>query len=70
VSTFHPVIPMRAAVVASVGAALALSALASLSAAPPRANVAQMRPVRAPIAASVYPRDYLAILSRVDSVNR
>jgi len=68
---FHPVLPMRSAAVASVGAALALFALASLSPAPPRANVAQMPPVRAPIAASVaYSRDYLAVLARADSVNR
>jgi hypothetical protein len=71
VLTFHPVLPMRAAVVASVGAALALFALASLSPAPPRASVAQMPPVRAPIAASVaYSRDSLAVLSRADSLNR
>jgi hypothetical protein len=71
VLTFHPVLPMRAAVMASVGAALALFALASLSPAPPRASVAQMPPVRAPIAASVaYPRDSLAVLSRADSLNR
>ena len=56
---------------ASVGAALALFALASLSPAPPRASVAQMPPVRAPIAASVaYSRDSLAVLSRADSLNR
>jgi hypothetical protein len=56
---------------ASVGAVLALFALASLSPAPPRASVAQMLPVRAPIAASVaYPRDSLAVLSRADSLNR
>ena len=71
VLTFHPVLPIRAAVVASVGAALALFAMASLSPAPPRASVAQMPPVRAPLAASVaYSRDYLAVLSRADSVNR
>jgi hypothetical protein len=71
VLTFHPVLQMRAAVMASVGAALALFALASLSSAPPRASVAQMPPVRAPIAASVaYPRDSLAVLSRADSLNR
>jgi hypothetical protein len=71
VLTFHPVLPMRAAVMASVGAALALLALASLSPAAPRASVAQMPPVRAPIAASVaYPRDSLAVLSRAESLNR
>ena len=71
VLTFHPVLPIRAAVVASVGAALALFALASLSPAPPRASVAQMPPVRASIAASVaYSRDSLAVLSRADSLNR
>jgi hypothetical protein len=71
VLTFYPVLPIRAAVVASVGAALALFALASLSPAPPRASVAQMPPVRAPIAASVaYPRDSLAVLSRADSLSR
>jgi hypothetical protein len=71
VLTFHSVLPMRAAVVVSVGAALALFALASLSPAPPRASVAQMPPVRAPIAASVaYPRDSLVVLSRADSLNR
>jgi hypothetical protein len=67
VLTYHPVLPMRAAVIASVGAALALFALTSLSPAPPRASVAQPLPVRAPIAASVaYPRDSLAVLSRAD----
>ena len=67
VLTFHPVLPMRAAVMASIGAALALFALTSLSPAPPRASVAQMPPVRAPIAASVaYPRDSLAVLSSAD----
>ena len=71
VLTFHSVFPMRAAVVVSVGAALALFALASLSPAPPRASVAQMPPVRAPIAASVaYPRDSLVVLSSADSLNR
>jgi hypothetical protein len=71
VLTFYPVLPIRAAVVASVGAALALFALASLTPAPPRASVAQMPPVRAPIAASVaYPRDSLAVLSRADSLDR
>jgi hypothetical protein len=71
VSTFHPALPMRAAVVASVGAALALFALASLLPAPPRASVAQMSPVRAPIAAPVaYSRDSLAVLSHADSLNR
>ncbi len=68
VLTFHPVLPMRAAVVASVGAALALFALASLLPAPPRASVVHMPPVRAPTAASVaYSRDSLAVLSRADS---
>ena len=71
VLTFHSVLPMRAAVVVSVGAALALFALASLSPAPPRASVAQMPPVRAPIAASVaYPRASLVVLSSADSLNR
>jgi len=71
VLTFHPVLPMRAAVVASVGAALALFALASLSPAPPHASVAQMPPVRAPIAVPVaHSRDSLAVLSRADSLNR
>ena len=69
--TSYPVLPIRAAVVASVGAALALFALASLSPAPPRASVAQMPPVRAPIAASVaYPRDSFAVLSSADSLGR
>ena len=71
VLTFHPVLPMRAVVVASVGAALALFALASLLPSPPRASVAQMPPVRAPIAGPIaYSRDSLAILSRADSLNR
>jgi hypothetical protein len=71
VLTFYPVLPMRAAVVASVGAALALFAPASLSPAPPRASVAQMPPVRAPLAASAaYPRDSLAVVSRADSLDR
>jgi hypothetical protein len=71
VLTFHPVLPMRAEVVASVGAALALFAMASLLPSPPRASVAQMPPVRAPIAAPIaYSRDSLAVLSRADSLNR
>jgi hypothetical protein len=71
VLTFHPVLPMRAAVVASVGAALALFALASLLPAPPSASVAHMPPARAPIAAPIaYSRDSLAVLSRADSLNR
>jgi hypothetical protein len=50
---------------------IALAALASLLPAPPRASVAQMPPVRAPIAAPVaYSRDSLAVLWRADSLNR
>jgi hypothetical protein len=57
------VLSSRAALVAGIGAALALSALASLSPEPPRANAAQMP--RAPIAASLaYSHDPLVILAR------
>jgi hypothetical protein len=71
VLTFHSVLPMRTAVVASVGAALALFALANLLAAPPRASVVQMPPVRAPISAPVASsRDSLAVLSRAVSLDR
>jgi hypothetical protein len=57
------VLSSRAALVAGIGAALALSALASLSPELPRANAAQMP--RDPIAASLaYSHDPLVILAR------
>jgi hypothetical protein len=73
VLTLHRVLPMRAALVAGVAAALALFALASLSptAGRPRASVAEAPSFRAPIAAPVaYSHDPLAVVSRADSVNR
>jgi hypothetical protein len=61
VLTFHRVLPMRAALVASAAAALGLLALANLSAtAPPIARLDKARSVRAPIAAPVL-RDPLAL---------
>ena len=57
------VVSSRAAVVAGIGVALALSALASISPEPPRANAAQTP--RDPIAASLaYSHDPLVILAR------
>jgi hypothetical protein len=63
VLTFHPVLPMRAALVAGVAAALALLALASLSPTTerPRASVAEAPSFRVPIAAVAYSRDPLAL---------
>jgi len=72
VLTFHPVLPMRAALVAGVAAALAVLALANLSptAQRSRATVAEATPFRAPIVAPVaYSRDPLA-LARADTVSR
>jgi hypothetical protein len=64
--TFHPVLPMRAAIVAAAATALGILALANLTSVPPRAGVAQPQ-LRAPIAASVaYSRDSLAVLARAD----
>jgi hypothetical protein len=71
VLTLHPVLPMRAAIVAAAAAALGILALANLTSAPSRAGVAQEPQLRAPIAASVaYPRDSFAVLSRADSLTR
>ena len=70
--TFHPVLPMRAALVAAAAAALGLLALASLppAAERPRGGVAEATSSRAPIAVPVaYSRDPLA-LARADSVSR
>jgi len=72
VSTFHPVLPMRAAFVAAAAAMLGLLALASLSptAERPRASVAEATAFRVPIAAPVaYSRDP-RVLARADSVSR
>ena len=56
--TFHPVLPMRAAMVAAVATALGILALANLTSVPPRAVLAQERQIRAPTAASIgYSRD-------------
>jgi hypothetical protein len=64
VLTFHPVLPMRDAIVAAVATALGILAMANLTSVPPRAGVAQEPQLRAPIAASVaYSRDSLAVLS-------
>jgi hypothetical protein len=66
--TFHPVLPMRAAVVAAAAAALALLALASLS--PTAAGLrtlAEAPSFSAPIAARVaYSAAPSVILSRAD----
>jgi hypothetical protein len=60
VLTHHPVLPMRAVLVAATAAALALLALANLStSAPPVASADKALSVRAPLAASVG-RDPLA----------
>jgi hypothetical protein len=68
---FQPsVLSSRAALVAGIGAALALSALSSLSPEPPRANVAQMPRVRAAIAASVAYSHDPVVISRADSFIR
>ena len=71
VLTFQPsLLSSRAALVAGIGAALALSALASLSPAPPRASMAEMPPFHAPKAASIaYSYDPL-LISRADSFIR
>jgi hypothetical protein len=61
VFAFYRVLPMRAALVAGVGAALGLLALVKLStSAPPIARVDKALSVRAPIAATV-PRNPLAL---------
>jgi hypothetical protein len=71
VLTFHPVLPMRAAIVAAAATALGVLALANLTSVQPRAGVAPQRQLRAPIAASVAcSRDSLAVLSRADSLER
>jgi hypothetical protein len=70
-TTFHSsILPMRAALVAGVGAALALTALASLPSAPPRASVAQDPQFRAPIAARVAYLLEPLVISRADSLDR
>jgi hypothetical protein len=71
VLTLHPVLPMRAAIVAAAATALGIWALANLTSVPPRADVSQEPQLRAPVAASVaYSRDSLAVLSRADSSDR
>jgi len=61
VLTFHPVLPLRAALVAGAAAALALLALANLStSAPPIARVDKALSVRTHITAPVW-RDPLAL---------
>ena len=62
--TLHPMLPMRAAIVAAAATALGILALANLTSVPPHAGVAQEPQLRAPTAASVaYSRDSLAVLS-------
>jgi len=56
--------------VVGIGAAIALSALASLSPAPPHASTAQTPPVRAPIAAPVAYSHEPFVISRADSFIR
>jgi hypothetical protein len=61
--TFHPVLPMRAALVAGAAAALALVALANLSTSPPPgASADKAVLVRAPM--SPVARDPLALARR------
>jgi hypothetical protein len=69
VLTFYPVLPMRAALVAGVAAALAILALASLQPTAERPRVAEATSFRVPMAALAYSRDPLA-LARADSVSR
>jgi hypothetical protein len=62
--TFHPVLPMRAALVAGAAAALALVALANLpTSPPPSASADKAVLVRAPIMSPVA-RDPLALARR------
>jgi hypothetical protein len=67
VLTFQPVLPMRAALLAGVAAALVILALANLSptAERLRAGVAEAPSFRVPTAAVVYSRDSLALANRV-----
>ena len=70
VLTFHPALPMRAALVAGVAAALAILALAGLQPTAERPRVAKATSFRVPMAAPVaYSRDPLA-LAGADSVSR
>jgi hypothetical protein len=67
--TFHPVLPMRAAVVAGVAAALGLLAMANLSTSAPERAAQAPKPqlhllTRAPAMYSV------AVVSGVDSFSR
>ena len=65
--TPHPLLPMRATIVAAAATALGIMAMANLSPVPPRAGVAQKPQLSAPLAASVaYSRDFLAVLARAD----
>jgi hypothetical protein len=64
--TLHPVLPMRAAIVAAAATAFGILALANLTSMPPRARVAQESQLRAPIAAPV--AHSLVVLSRADSL--
>jgi hypothetical protein len=71
VLTFQPsVLSSRAALVAGIGAALVLSALASLSPEPAPARVAQMPPIHAAIAASIAYSHGPLVISRADSFIR
>jgi hypothetical protein len=66
--TLHPVVPMRAAIVAAAAAALGVLVLANLTSVPPRAGTTQEPQLRAPIAAPV--AHSLAVLSRAGSLIR
>ena len=66
--TLHPMLPMRAAIVAAVAAALGILALANLTSAPPNAGVAQEPQFRVHIAAPAV-RDPV-VLAGDDSANR
>ena len=63
----HPVLPLRASIMAGAATALGILAMTNLTSVPPRAGTAQEAQLRGPIAASVaYSRDSLAVLARAD----
>jgi len=66
--TLHPMLPMRAAIVAAAATAIGILALANLTSVPPRAGLTQEPQLRAPIAAPV--AHSLTVVSRTDSLTR
>jgi hypothetical protein len=64
--TLHPVLPMRAAIVAAAATAIGILALANLTSVPPRAGMTQEPQLRAaaPVAHS------LTVVSRTDTLTR